>query len=76
MTSSLSRSIWVRLRVARESGQKKQSPSAAVSSSDAMVNPQSPHRDQQVLTPMGSEPTTSLLVVLIIYLRARVQAGI
>lgn len=42
-------------------------PFTGYGANDAMINFSTPLRGQQVLTPLGSEQTTSLLVVLIVY---------
>ena len=46
-------------------GKKRQPLQVAACSSDAMINLGTPFRGQQVLTPLGSEQTTSSLVVMI-----------
>ena len=49
----------------RKQGKKRQPLEAAAWNFDAMVNLQYPFKGQQVLTLIGSEQTTSLLVVMI-----------
>ena len=48
----------------------------AACNNDAMTNLQNPFRGQQVLTLIGSEQTTSSLVVMIIYLKLFMQKNI
>ena len=61
-------------RQQEEVGKGKQPLLTASCSSDAMTNIQSPFRGQQVLPLIGSEQTTSLLVVMIIFSRNRQEA--
>ena len=49
----------------RKKKKKRQPLEAAACNNDAMVNPQYPFKGQQVLTLIGSEQSTSLLVVMI-----------
>ena len=57
--------MQTRLRAIEKNKAKKQPLKVAACNNDAMTNLQNPFRGQQVLTLIGSEQTTSSLVVMI-----------